>query len=572
MDSAAVAAANDFRRGADNLRMYHAAEEIMMLHNLDMSIIDLKVYTCDSDGDGIRDGYLATEVPTFYARCPVTAVEDPDSTQSPRKLIWIEARQRAPLYFLGLLGFGPVQLSTSATAEAAPVDLVIVLDVSESMASETMGYVPDNFDPNGSGCNATNSCYPLRQAKDAANALIDTLYDGYDQVGVVTFDSAARVVPILNRAGHYVDLSDSLTDVKLAITNSVRLHDDPPYVRLWWQWRNTPGTVSGTGKNYRVFNPVNPEDRDGDGNDYDPALPTCAENGSHPYCCNLDADRWDQTKDPFGWGGLPCDDTTKFDAYDWTGPAGTPDGIWTIEDHDYAVQWRTDNDPDGVGVGIDASLSPLSTCTGCGMRAASEVLARSGRPGAVWVILILSDGVANLSDTPYTSGTIPSAYPNGFCWGNLIPENLAMSNKPQGFWPSVCIDTNLTPRYCIDEEEETCPPGTIWNGINPNVLYSVMDYARDMADQAALTKSTNFYEPKGNDIAVYAIGLGDVSLGEALLRYMAAVGDDGDRDTDPCLGVPARRDCGQYYYAPGGAALLPIFEDIASRIYTRITE
>ena len=95
--------------------------------------------------------------------------------------------------------------------------------------------------------------------------------------------------------------------------------------------------------------------------------------------------------------------------------------------------------------------------------------------------------------------------------------------------------------------------------------YSVLDYALDMTDTAALTRSLNLNEPGGNEISIYTIGLGaaggdtsdpfNVSIGEQLLRYMAAVGDDGDRQTDPCQTVGPRRICGQYYYAPSGARL-----------------
>ena len=56
---------------------------------------------------------------------------------------------------------------------------------------------------------------------------------------------------------------------------------------------------------------------------------------------------------------------------------------------------------------------------------------------------------------------------------------------------------------------------------------------------------------------------------------MAAVGDDGDRVTDECVvgGVIVAWNvkCGQYYYAQTGNDLLPIFDSIASRIYTKIT-
>ena len=94
-----------------------------------------------------------------------------------------------------------------------------------------------------------------------------------------------------------------------------------------------------------------------------------------------------------------------------------------------------------------------------------------------------------------------------------------------------------------------------------------------MTDRAALTRSTNTHELRGNDIAIYPVGFGDIAaLGEPLLRYMAAVGDDGDRLTDPCVGIPSKRSCGQYYFAQTASDLLPVFQDIASRIYTKISE
>jgi hypothetical protein len=143
---------------------------------------------------------------------------------------------------------------------------------------------------------------------------------------------------------------------------------------------------------------------------------------------------------------------------------------------------------------------------------------------------------------------------------------------------------------------------------DPDPRYSVDDYARDMTDAAALmvnastdVSDTRYRrtEPLGNDIAIFSIGLGGVTpdqsyldnplanplgqglgSGEKLLRYMAAVGDDGDRVTDPCraggtingLPLTAKTSCGNYYYAPEGDGLLPIFEDIATRIYTRLSQ
>ncbi|NPV55224.1 MAG: VWA domain-containing protein [Anaerolineae bacterium] len=578
VDSAAVAAANDFKRGTEGMTMVErvalmseASEEVLALHNVDMTTVDLDVFVCDLNGDGIRDTDLQTSAPQFYQRCP-----DTENMEAPRKLVWLAAQQQAPLYFLHLLGFNSITLRTNSIAEAAPVDLVIVIDVSESMASDTIGtldpsypdiagyYDPDRTTADAShpvGCNVDNSCHPLYEAKEAAKALIATLYEGYDQVGLVTFDSIGVTHSIPNMLGTNVALSDDLDAASNAV-DTILLHDDPPYNYLWPYW------ISSRIGNTPMFNPANPEDRDGDGADADPNLPPCYINPFHPMCCTLDSDRWDENVkfNYLGYGGFPCDDDFKFDAVDWDG-----DGSYSENDNVVGSAWITKNtrDPDGAGPQTAFAVpSLLSTCTGCGIRTASNILKQNGRPGAVWVIVFLSDGIVNLSDTPSTSGNIPVQYPNGFCTGPL----------GQSFWTTACIDYDFPDRYCIDDTATTCPSGTTWDGSVPNLSYSVLDYALDMTDEAALTHSTNLNEPPGNDLAIYSIGvgggigLGAGTVGEDLLRYMAAVGDDGDRTTDPCQLTPHREDCGQYYYAASGLDLLPIFEDIATRIYTRIAE
>ncbi len=117
------------------------------------------------------------------------------------------------------------------------------------MASDTADYSP--FAPyNPAGCNGSNSCQPMLDAKEAAKALIDTLADGYDQVSVVTYDREARV--------EYV-LGTDLLSAKNAI-DLIAVHDDPPVVfNVWSKWWANPG----------VYNPINSEDLDGDGADAD---------------------------------------------------------------------------------------------------------------------------------------------------------------------------------------------------------------------------------------------------------------------------------------------------------------
>ena len=130
-------------------------------------------------------------------------------------------------------------------------------------------------------------------------------------------------------------------------------------------------------------------------------------------------------------GGVPCDAWNKNDAFDMDG-----DGLYT--------------EADNVVPGDSASV--LSTCHGCGIRVASNVLREFGRSGSVWVVVFLSDGQVNLSDTPSTDPLNPdlASYPNGFCTGGM----------GTGWWTSQCFDTEFAPRHCIDTAAGTCPPGS----------------------------------------------------------------------------------------------------------------
>ena len=160
VDAAAVAAANDFKSFEGNVNtadrvisMEQTATEVLRMHNVDTGVTTLNLKVCDEDSDGLRDTDLQTSVPTFYNLCP-----DTTANESPRKLIYVGANMDAPLYFLHLLGFQTINLTTHSISEAAPIDVVIVLDVSESMGEETTHPVPYDvlgYNPNGgsSGCN-----------------------------------------------------------------------------------------------------------------------------------------------------------------------------------------------------------------------------------------------------------------------------------------------------------------------------------------------------------------------------------------------------------------------------------
>jgi len=489
LDSAAVAAANQIRDSSlpaaqRRALIRESAREMLALNNID-DIYSLETYLCEDAG-----------IPAGFASiCPA-------SGELKRKLAWIQATQNSPVYFLQLFGVTDVPITTHSIGEAASLDVVVVIDTSESMGSDTdivppykpsagwEDYNPD-FDP--SACNTGDSCQPLRKAKDAANSMIDKFFDGYDRIAIVTYDVKAII--------HDPDLSSSEvleadhTAVKGAI-NAIQLFDGPS---------PTDVLVFGDPRDGEV----NPMDVDGDGNYF-------------------------ESKDMIG-----------------------------------------------------------STCTGCGMRVAGDILKAQGRVDSVWIIVFLSDGATNVSDLPDAAdlnNPVPAGYVDGFC-GGAIGARL-WTNEPSTSY-SWCTDSDPSTRHCgpFHSASGECPIGSNWVG-NASPPYDTDDYARDMTDRVALVYPeypADSPEPKGGDeIAIYAIGLGGAAKppdydGEMLLRYMANIGDDNFRNPipdnvaddyppDPCDGVGPQTSCGQYYYAPSGVYLTQIFEKVAGSIFTRITQ
>jgi hypothetical protein len=528
VDAAAVAAANNIKSASASpterkTRITEAARDMLTLNQI-TDVSTLRVYECT---DAIKPA-------AFADMCPNIALGE-----APRKLAWVEAIETSPVYFLRLFGIQAIPFKTEAVGEAATVDLVLVFDTSESMASDsncsddgvcTTGYDPNDFNP--AGCNAADDCYPMRQAKDAARGLIGNLFDGYDRVAVVTYNYRAHIV---------FTLDSNLTNASAAV-DTVGVHDDPPSARLAWSAKS-PITHQ-----YETYNPIFPDDRDGDGQDADPGA-TCTDVWDDVHGHIPGKDMWDDNT------GKPCDDDNILDAFDWNNNGDFTD----------------DNFDSTPGTFEDTSL--LSTCIGCGMRVATQVLQGGGRSQSLWVIIFLTDGIANLSDAHDSVTEIPASFYYGYC-GN---------NPGTSFWSSFCIDWTSTPRYCIDTDSQECPPDTTHT--TTSGPYSVEDYARDMIDAAGLLYSTNPHEPAGEDIIIYSIGLGPAAaVGSPLLRYMANIGDDGARANDLCLTNPGlpydpatnpfidpTANCGNYFYSPTGAYLDQVFESIAGRIFTKIS-
>jgi len=456
VDASAVSAANAIKSPGLSYSQRkalstQAAKEMLDFNNV-KDISSIEVYTCED----------ADVPPALNDTCPETG-------ESPRKLVWVQATQDSPVYFLYLFGVENVPLTIHAIGEAATVDLVIVIDSSESMGLNTPGY-GNPFDPGPCNNQAmanpndpTGKCRPLWDAKQAAKALVNSMFEGYDQIGVINYDFDDNL---------QTNLTDNFSVARNAI-DSIQLHDDAAIPE-----------VMGIPMEPGTFNPLN---------------------------------------------------------VTVTDPSADPDP--------------------------NSNKSALSTCTGCGIRRAGALLNDWGRPDSVWVIVLLSDGATNVSDVP---GEVDPVYKNGFCGGGIGNR---MWDLP---W---CRDDDPASRHCgpYHSSSSNCPPGSIWVG-NHSPNYDVEDYARDMIDQVALVESSNSNEPIiANEIVMYTIGLGLASTpannyaGEELLRYMANIGEDGSRGDDSCDGVAHQMHCGNYYYAPNASYLIQIFEEIANRIFTRIS-
>lgn len=217
-----------------------------------------------------------------------------------------------------------------------------------------------------------------------------------------------------------------------------------------------------------------------------------------------------------------------------------------------------------------------NTNLGMGMILANNQFTSSSlrRDDAVWVMIVLSDGSANAA-----------VGVSGYCEDDddccpVDTRNIGSKSGP------FCRDIYANTRHCGAENLSDCVLGgmddsddwpTSWTFAPTS--YDADDFARDMADLIALKA------PYGNQIVTFAIGMGgdvvdfkgdgDVDAGEQLLRYIANVGYNGeynDDTSDLCKGVDSGTECGNYYYAPEAEDLDRIFEKIASRIFTRITQ
>ena len=195
-----------------------------------------------------------------------------------------------------------------------------------------------------------------------------------------------------------------------------------------------------------------------------------------------------------------------------------------------------------------------STNTGDGLRTAGNQFGNFGREQAVWVVVLISDGVAN------AAVRVASSPPEWVC--------------PSSTWdePPYCQDGVLSPSLA--------PPRA-----DSDPEFDAEDHARKMALFLGCPNKVREEDPgpctvTGNEAVIFTIGLGDAvvsydrggdpEVGGELLQFIAAVADGLPGD-DPCEPYgPDKKNCGNYYFVEDVSELEAVFEEIASRIYTKL--
>jgi hypothetical protein len=182
VDSAALAAALQYRIDPTT-ELTKSATEFMLLNGITLDAAHpLTVESCEDDP-------------------PPADLCDPDV---PRKLVRVSATATVRLAFLPVIGINTADISATATSEAASLDLVLVLDRSESMTNdvevgESMrdpSYCNIHPEEGKTGNENAGGCQPFNGVQDAAVEFVQStyLFFTYDRIAIVTFDQNAQVV------------------------------------------------------------------------------------------------------------------------------------------------------------------------------------------------------------------------------------------------------------------------------------------------------------------------------------------------------------------------------------------
>ncbi len=498
-DAAALAAALKYRIGVQTTTLDQVATEFLVLNGVTLDAAHpVTVDTCITD-----PGLCLDSNGTFVAR----------------KLVRVRDTATIKLAFLPVIGINNVTISAEATSEAASLDLVLVIDTSESM---TQDIDKTNFDNNvdsplwplrdpsicnddQKSINAINAstmdpvlkaayiadiqtdgipgeCHPFEEVKKAAVDFVDRLYFPYDRVAVVTFDKAAH-----SRLDFLANCSPGP-----CTTDQIK------------------ATIEGKIKNLNVYGG---EDECPDGQ---PCRPYCTKTTiQNGYCDN-------QPGHPLNY----LASTVSGALYK---------GVFDCGDG-YYFNPGNPQDPSGC----------TTTDLGDGLKVAGSEFGVSPRQGSLWVVVLLTDGSANggtnLDDSPICPNSTWGATP--FC------RDLSTSTRHCALAATrdrCILNGNGAP---VDPTNPFYDPLYPYNaGVWDLNNYDADDYARDMADYVGIDLQS----------LMFSIGLGDLvdkpasdPAGQRLLKYAAEFGNG-------------------LYYKASAANLGDIFKKIGDNIATRLT-
>jgi Flp pilus assembly protein TadG len=484
VDAAALAAALQYRQNTTNAdpnilktNLTDSANEFLILNGITNPNSD--VHFCYTDpGD-----------PTL---CPTAG--------SPaRKLVRVHATAQVKLAFLPVIGIDQVTISATAVSEAASLDVVLVIDRSESMTYGTdLNNILPTTDPMRDPfyCNGVagahgdiGSCQPFDSVIDAAVGFTQILFFPYDQIAIVTFDKEPGVLSGGNRVPNLALNADCPDPSLPCDVNQV---------------------VIPTLRNLTVYE----GDETVDGGSANAIYP----NGSPSRCYGPWACSPDVCSAPPQWSPSSNYQTLVGPNMD---PCNPPNAHYV-------------NPPD---------ISQYTTTNiGGGLEMAGNEFSSDSRQNSLWVVILLTDGVANA--------------------GYSVKDGVTTYFCPEATWGlnPACNLGNPSVRH-----KAVLSDGT------PNPDYDASDFAYDMADFVGKKY------PDGQGALIYTIGLGNQvtankqpgyadpysypipgvhneGLGTIFLNYAAAIGN------------------GQAFYAAQPADLLNIFRDIGSNIATRLAK
>jgi len=517
VDAAALSAANQIRQGFTETELETivrtSAEELILLNLPAGSPGELAVVveTCETVG-------------TTIPNCTVGGAK--------RKLARVEAALDVNLAFLPMVGWNHVTIRADAISEAASIDLVLVIDNSTSMAYDAS--CTDGDDDDGDGVNDDcdrDTQYPWPGNNDpwAENPVrcpgmdlaTDPCMDGGSEFDLP--DDYFRYPTVCNFYGNCEPFEQVRTAAGVLIDSMFVGYDKISLVTF----NKFAGETTGEEGKFEE-RPTHVAD--------EPLTLTLG---------NATTALANMTVYPNMIAGNACSG------------------------------WAGEGDPRGC----------MRTNHAAGMMLAGmEFDSARARQEAVKVVVLLSDGLANAA---YAPNPQPFGVPDftdlnvWYCPLEWRREPGA-EHDPPGDGTTRVADEYQKP-LCTDGD-----PFTGYNGVTNTSVLDPDDAARRMADWLGclpIGEGYNCAYGGGLGSVIFTIGLGDGVInygpnapsgivGEELLRYIARVGYNGNPEFTPnsqCWGVSNGNSCGNYYFSPEAEDLGPIFEEIADRIFTRLT-